>query len=356
MVFYLHDKDSNLLDYLIKLVDNWQYPNEDLKIIKRDWELINQKIKDGKAHELSEGDTFYLGACTKGSTAIKSFRDQPNNKKQAKQRAYSLKQGYVNHIIANIAQEETAVYGKIIVRPEILDEKNSIEDIVLAKFTPFYGMFDKEIEQSLNLDLKKSYQYYPSLTKAILGVQINQEIEEFQKADIEIKAIRVEENNSIEQSVSFPAFKFEQIYVESWRESELKDLTEKKFLFVFFKKNNGKYFLDKTKFWNMPFNDRNEVRRVWLNTKKHIQNGTIFKDYAYNKKGEIRYSKKGNPIRKNNLPKLKDSNVCHVRPHGTDSTFTYPLPVEDKKLKTLEYSKQCFWFNANYVRDEIYLK
>ena len=356
LVFYLHDKDSNLLDYLIKLVDNWQYPDEDLKIIKRDWELINQKIKDGKAHELSEGDTFYLGACTKGSTAIKSFRDQPNNKKQAKQRAYSLKQGYVNHIIANIAQEETAVYGKIIVRPEILDEKNSIEDIVLAKFTPFYGMFDKEIEQSLNLDLKKSYQYYPSLTKAILGVQINQEIEEFQKADIEIKAIRVEENNSIEQSVSFPAFKFEQIYVESWRESELKDLTEKKFLFVFFKKNNGKYFLDKTKFWNMPFNDRNEVRRVWLNTKKHIQNGTIFKDYAYNKKGEIRYSKKGNPIRKNNLPKLKDSNVCHVRPHGTDSTFTHPLPVEDKKLKTMEYSKQCFWFNANYVRDEIYLK
>ena len=123
-----------------------------------------------------------------------------------------------------------------------------------------------------------------------------------------------------------------------------------------FKKNKGEYYLDKAQFWNMPFNDRDEVRRVWLNTEKQIQNGTIFKDYAYDKKGEIRYSKEGNPIRKNNLPKLKDSNVCHVRPHGTDSTFTYPLPVEDKKLKTMDYSKQCFWFNANYVRDEIYLK
>lgn len=101
MVFYLHDKDLDLLDYIIKLVDDWQYPDEDLKIIKQDWELINQKIKDGKAHELSEGDTFYLGACTKGSTALKSFRDQPFNKEQAKQRAYSLKQGYVNHIIVN---------------------------------------------------------------------------------------------------------------------------------------------------------------------------------------------------------------------------------------------------------------
>ncbi len=356
LIFYLHDKDLDLLDYMIKLVDEWQYPKEDLKIIKRDWEVINKKIKEGKAHELSEGDTFYLAACTKGATALKSYRDQPFNKEKAKQRAYSLKQGYVNHIIANIAQEEEAVYGKIIEKSEVLDEKKSIEDIFLSKFVPFYGIFAKEIEKILKLKLKKSYQYYPSLTKAILGVKIDQEIEEFQKAEIEIKAIRVEENNSIEQSVSFPAFKFEQIYEESWRESELKDLIEKKFLFVFFKKNQGEYFLEKALFWNMPFNDRKEVRRVWLNTKKQIQNGTIFKDYAYDKKGKIRNSKKGNPIRKNNLPKLKDSNVCHVRPHGTDSTFTFPLPIEDKKLKTMEYSKQCFWLNASYVRDEIYNK
>ena len=53
LVFYLHDRDLDLLDYIIKLVDGWQYPDEDLKIIKQDWEFINQKIKKGKAHELS---------------------------------------------------------------------------------------------------------------------------------------------------------------------------------------------------------------------------------------------------------------------------------------------------------------
>ena len=36
LVFYLHDKDSDVLDYLIKLVGNWQYPHDDLKIIKKD--------------------------------------------------------------------------------------------------------------------------------------------------------------------------------------------------------------------------------------------------------------------------------------------------------------------------------
>ena len=64
LVFYLHNGNQNLLDYIIKLVDEWNFPVNDLEIIKRDWETIKKKITDGKAHELSEGDTFYLGACT----------------------------------------------------------------------------------------------------------------------------------------------------------------------------------------------------------------------------------------------------------------------------------------------------
>ena len=148
MVFYLHDRDLDLLDYLINLLRIGNTQTEDLKIIKQDWEFINQKIKKGKAHELSEGDTFYLGACTKGSTALKSFRDQPFNEEKAKQRAYSLKQGYVNHIIANIAKEETTVYGKIIEQPEILEKVRSIEEIVISKFRPFYGKYAEKIEQN----------------------------------------------------------------------------------------------------------------------------------------------------------------------------------------------------------------
>ena len=148
LIFYLHEKETDVLDYLIKLVDEWKFPPEDLKIIKQDWELIRKKIKDGKAHELSEGDTFYLGACTKGATALKSYRSQPNNPKvPAKQRAFSLKQGYVNHIISNIAHKEKDKYGRIIKRPEILDEVKSIEDLVISKFKPFYGKNVDEIEK-----------------------------------------------------------------------------------------------------------------------------------------------------------------------------------------------------------------
>lgn len=354
LIFYLYEKGLNQLASEIKLVGDWKYPPEDIPILKNDWQTIFNKVKIGLAHELSEGDTLYLGACTKGGEGGNA-RLQPNNTIKAKQRAYSLKPGYLNHIIASIAQEESEVYGKIIKRPEVFEKEQSLEDIVISMIEPYYGMLDSDIEEKLNLELTRSYKYYSSLLKAILGIEVKQTIEEFEKADIEIKAIRVMENNRIEQSVSFPAFEFEKIYNGNWIDSNLKEITEKKFLFVFFKMKNKKYYLDKAKFWNMPYNDRNEARRIWLKTKKVIQQGGIFEDYARDKNGNIRYSPKGNKIRKNNFPKLKDSNVCHVRPHGTDSTSTFPLPVKDKKLKTMEYSKQCFWLNANYVKNEIYL-
>jgi DNA mismatch repair protein MutH len=349
IIFYLHDNDLDILDYCIKLVDTWKYPNEDLKIIRNDWEIINQKIKDGKAHELSEGDTFYLGACTKGSTALSSFRKQPFNTEKAKQRAYSLKQGYVNHIIATISKNEDAIYGKLIESPEILDTAKSIEDFVIAKFQSFLGQSAEQIENKLEIELnKKAKNYFANITKSILGIELNKKIAEFEKADIVIRTIRVEINNRIEQSVSFPAFDFIRIYNENWRESELKDLIEKKFFFIFFKNNGHAYVLDKVKFWNMPYEDRNEVRRVWLKTKKVIQTGDIIHGYKTDKNGK--------KTRILNFPKKSESYVWHVRPHGLNADDTCRLPVKEKENNAEEFTKQCFWMNWDYLRDEIYLK
>lgn len=355
LICYLHNSNTDILDYKIKLVDNWDFSITDIEIIKRDWRIITDKIIAGKAHELSEGDTLYLGACTKGGKGGNP-RKQPYNTIPAKQRAYSLKQGYVNHMIATIAYEPNETYGKLIQNVEIIKEK-SLEEIVVSKFEGFYGLTDKGIISKLNLNINRfTKNYFAVISKSILGIQIDQEIEEFEKADIEVKTIRIEIDNSIEQSVSFPAFKFEEIYRESWLTSEFKELIEKKFLFIFFVNTGTEYILEKVKFWNMPFEDRNECRRVWLNTKKVIQTGSIFKDYQRDANGEILKSKKGNLIKLNYFPKTKDSYLTHVRPHGSDSLETYPLPVIEKTLKIKDYSKQCFWLKKSYVKEKIYLQ
>src|SRR5690554_3626056 len=129
LIFYLHQPGYDILDFIIKLVGEWSFPSTDLEIIKKDWETITKKIADGKAHELSEGDTFYLGACTKGANAL-SVRKQPFSEIPAKQRAYSFKQGYVNHIIASIAGETKEVYGKLITTVKEA-KKKTIEEIVI---------------------------------------------------------------------------------------------------------------------------------------------------------------------------------------------------------------------------------
>ena len=359
LVFYLYEKDLNILDLTIRLVDGWQFPKEDLEIIKSDWLLIQQKIIDGKAHELSEGDTFYLGACTKGSTAEKSFREQPFNTKKAKQRAFSLKQGYVNNIIAkiadrnieltNYAHEEQHRYGKR-TKPKQRILKNPIEQFVDERFDHFIGKPSTELIDELEIKTPSSAikQINALIVKAILGISPKEELEEFKKAEIEIKAIRVQTNNKIKESISFPAFQFTELYDDSWITSDFKERLEKKFLFVFFKEVNGEYFLEKVTFWNMPFEDRNECRKVWLKMKKVIQTGNIIKGYREQKDGKI--------VRLNNFPKKTESHVAHVRPHGKDATDTYPLPINELTTNENAYTKQCFWLNHDYIAKEIYLK
>lgn len=347
LIFYLHQAGYDILDYLIKLVDEWSFPSTDLEIIKKDWETITKKIADGKAHELSEGDTFYLGACTKGVNAL-SVRKQPFSEIPAKQRAYSFKQGYVNHIIASIANEPTEIYGKLI--PSVaVAKKQTIEEIVISKFKPFYGKTEEEILQKLGLDLnRKAKSFYASLTKAILGISLDKEIEEFEKAEIIVKTVRLKENDLPKEDISFPTFKYQELVNEDWENSDFKDILEHKFLFVFFQFQGDKLVLRKVKFWNMPYSDLLEVEKVWTKTQQIIAKGEIVKGFKTDKNGKV--------SRETNFPNKEFSNISHVRPHAKDASDIYPLPKKDKLTKQMEYTKHCFWLNNSYVRDEIYLK
>ena len=351
LVFYLHQSGFDIIDYLIKLVDEWNFPSTDLEIIKKDWELITKKIAEGKAHELSEGDTFYLGACTKGGKGGNP-RPQPNNTILAKQRAYSFKQGYVNHIIASIANDKKEIYGKLIPNVQIA-KKQTIEEIVISKFEPFYGKTIEQLVDIFKLDFinKKSKQYFSLISKAILNkileVPLDKKatsyIEEFDKAEIQIKTVRLKENNLPKEDISFPTFKYEKLVEEDWDNSDFKDILEHKFLFVFFQFENEQLVLRKVKFWNMPYADILKAEKVWAKTKEIVLKGKIVTQVI----GKIRYT---------NFPNKSFNSVSHVRPHAINAADTYPLPTNDKLTKAKEYTKHCFWLNNTYVRDEIYLK
>ncbi|MGC6421865.1 MAG: Sau3AI family type II restriction endonuclease [Flavobacteriaceae bacterium] len=335
LVFYLWNNNQIPIDYVIDLVDVWGFPTKDLKIIQKDWNSIKSKVENGNAHLISEGDTFYLGACTKGSTAEKSLREQPFSHLLAKQRAYSLKRSYLNTIYETLKGNQG--YESILSEDEL--ELSSIDDLVLRKFKPFYGLSNLEIQNKLGtLFNRKSKNYFNSITKRILGVSEDSFIEEFEKANITIKSVRIELNGKIKENISFPSFKFEEIIKEDWENSITKDLIENKFLFIFYKKTKNKNFiLDKSMFWNLSSSDLDEFERVFEITKSIILNGNIVN----------RISNKG--IVYNNFPKSSGSYLTHIRPHARNRNDTYPLPIEDRVSKKSEFTKQCFWLNSSYV-------
>ena len=86
--------EQTLFDYMIEKVFLFEWFEEDMEVIKEDYERITQKIKEGRAHELSESDGNYLSTCTKGAGKGKDWRTQPFSDEPAKQRAWELKSSY----------------------------------------------------------------------------------------------------------------------------------------------------------------------------------------------------------------------------------------------------------------------
>jgi len=95
------DKEINLLDYKIfdvqifNIFDNLN----DSKQFKEDWNTIVNKVRNGDAEDISESDTLFLGACTKGANRAKSYRQQPFNIIKARQRAFSFKQQFMKELL-----------------------------------------------------------------------------------------------------------------------------------------------------------------------------------------------------------------------------------------------------------------
>jgi DNA mismatch repair protein MutH len=133
--------------------------------------------------------------------------------------------------------------------------------------------------------------------------------------------------------MSFPAFDYKDLVTQVWSDDEndiMADfhtqLETKKFLFVVFQKQKDSedIILKKTMFWNFPMKDITEVERVWKKTVDCINNGNY-----------------------GDLPKLKESPISHVRPHGKDSTDTLETPQGTQEMK------RCFWLNAKYIQHAI---
>lgn len=321
IVFYLYEKGvpSTQLKFVMNPV-LWNFPEADLEIIRRDWESIQNKILAGRAHELSEGDTFYLAACRKGSGGPKEkLKRQPYSNILAKSRAFSLKPSYVNTIIDATWRSEDLVQNKS-------DAQKGLEKVAVEKFAGLHNLSAEDIATRYGYPIPavKPKGYLANLSLRILGTK-KKWLPEFVKAGVILKTIRLDRNGTPKESMSFPTFSFIDTASQDWEDSIFYEKINQKFFFVVYKYDDaGVLRFQKCMFWNMPYEDRMEAERVWNKTVDVIKSGNM-----------------------EDLPKTTYSKVAHVRPHGRNKMDTLPLPGGG------EFTKQCFWLNQQYIKMQV---
>ncbi|MEE3469049.1 MAG: Sau3AI family type II restriction endonuclease [Butyrivibrio hungatei] len=351
LVHYIRDNTVARFLNRIKYVSLFKPQIKDRWVFERDYAIIIDYIKRGKAEELSESLTNYIGACTKGIDASKTVRQFYPPHSETKTRAYCFKRQYMQYVLDVYIRHKKSKYECIIEDEEELKQK-SFEDIVIERMQPFMGKgtieLCKKFEIPYNPKAKNNKAVWNSLVYRILGIKGNH-AEEFVKAGIVVKVSRVEADNTMDENISFPAYKFTELVKETWDDCNINEyFSEKKFFWVTFKYKNNDYYLDKVQFWSMPYKDLQvTVKKEWLWIQGIIKEGVTFRVTP-------------NKIY-NNIPGEKQTEILHSRPkadkaayHLKDGTIRGDVEHDAEQLPDGQYmTRQCFWLNKAYIAKQL---
>lgn len=330
LMFYIHEKDVPSIDLLFELVSTWSPSPEDFKIIEQDWNKIVDKIKAGKANEISEGDTLYLGACTKAADSF--VRTKQPFGDPAKPRAFSLKQSYARSIWDELNGKR---YKKLAVGTDfqktVLDKFGGIAGLSINKVAHRFGINTIVLRASKNFISR----FMQEVQKSLFGKQLS-EFDEFKKSGIQVKCILLKPDGVPKEDMSFPYIQYKDIVSQEWDQSDIKEMFEnEKHIWLVFKATKkykkqkdlalDEIIFEKAMFWNMPATDlEDNMHVVWQDTVDKIKRG----DYDH-------------------FMKVSENPVAHIRPKAKNAEDTIETPQGTSK------KKKCFWLNRKYVSEQI---
>lgn len=346
ILMYLHQAKVPVqhLKFLYSVL--WQVPEKDLLIMEQDYDKIVAKISCGKAHELSEGDTTYLGACRKGQKGdADQYYTLPSGRQSeipAPKRAFCFKPQYMRTILEFIQNygEDAGVsvsafvagYGHDLISKDEL-KKQPFENILLDRFKSYIGRGYSELCTLFGLEESNAKSKYALIANAILTIQGTRgedvtKSEEFRKSGIRIKTIRLRKSGRPKESMSFENINYFDILQENdWYESRLYELFTSRFLFIVFQdcgvKGEEDYRLQKAFFWTMPYEDLLAAESFWQNIKDNVAANKIAPEYFYRESEHKQFHVR---------PKARNSSDLAKNPHGGYC------------------GKYCYWFNHEYIR------
>ncbi len=329
LICYAYEKGQLAVDNMVELVDNWRIPEQDLIQIEREWNLIVDLVREGRAHELSESLTNYIGACTTGQGGGRDLQEQPCSDVLAKRRAFSFKQPYVTRIVREFVAREDRRRAKVrggslVTSLDELREAGSIEHLALRRFEPHLGRTEADITREFGIRVPHSKNRRETLNLAILGVRGTRRVDEFDKAGITMRSFTLRMGTRLpKEDFPLPAFEFSDLSDERWGTSALRTHLLNRFLTVFYMLDGtGTYTLKDAVFWAFPESELDgAVRETWVRTVRLVRQGRI-----------------------DGLPKAADTHLVFLRTHGRDSRDTSRLP--DGRA----FPRVSFWLYRAYLK------
>ena len=192
----------------------------------------------------------------------------------------------------------------------------------------YYGVNQSKLILKLNIEIKNGL---PKNIRNIIAQSILKNYEKNEKIcfqNLLLKTIRINENNTLLESMSFTQIKYNEIIKESWENSDLYKTLNSEFIFFIFIIKNKDYndpIFHSAKFWKMSEADLDLVNKFWELTKESIRIG----DYK-------------------NFISIKNNFICHVRTKGLNNKDLMKTPQG-----TIE-PKRGYWLNASYLKTQLF--
>lgn len=215
IIWYEYVDDIPYEDFIIREFQLYDMTRDE-EIIRNDFYTIKQKVIDGLAHDLSEGDSVILGAATKGQKGQTAV--QPNSDTLAPTRAYSLKNSFFRGVLRD------HVEGRL--RINISTDNVTPEGFIWNKLKPYKGSTQLEILSQYGKEYHNKripYQIGKMISDRVIGTdeELCTKHEVFNKSTFVIKNIPILKDNFPIEKATFSTLQHSD-FNTSWDDSEWK--------------------------------------------------------------------------------------------------------------------------------------
>jgi DNA mismatch repair protein MutH len=280
---------------------------------------VQQAVRRGRAHEISEGDTWGVGAATKDAGG--KWVAQPFSPERARRRAFAYKPAYTTRLW-QLAKHQAAQGAASLDMPDSLA---AFEAEVAALVRPWHGVSVAALKDRFAPDKDPLAKNIVSvLSRRILGSEGHRDVEAFARLGITIRTARVHPESLLpHEDVSFPVFRPEELVRQEWESSELLQTVSSLYFMVFTMPPAAPVLGARLLggfFWRPSTDQLATMGREW----KALR-------------GAFAAS------RPEDRPQGSETEILHVRPHARNKDDILPLP------SGRPYVKSSFWLNREFV-------